>query len=67
VGGGGTYDGHWRFDDKERVLYLTLQVLGTPRLYILTLKVDGADAAAGKVSQGPNWSADVSLKRAGKG
>ncbi len=64
--GGGTYVGHWKFDDRERVLYLTLQVLGTPRLYVLNLKVD-KDSAAGKVSQGGNWSAEVSLIRAKKG
>jgi hypothetical protein len=61
--GGGTYNGTWRYDDPARTLYLTLDVFNEKRTYIMTFKTVNAGAAAGRVKQGPTWSADVSLSR----
>ncbi len=63
VGGGGTYNGTWRYDSRAKVLYLTLDVFNEQRTYILSFKTVSPTAAAGRVKQGPTWSADVSMSR----
>jgi hypothetical protein len=62
--GGGTYRGKWRYAHNERTLYLTLDVLGEQRTYIIAFEMVDNISAVGKVRQGgPNWFAKVTMSR----
>jgi hypothetical protein len=64
VPGGGTYRGKWRYAHTERTLYLTLDVLGEQRTYIIAFETVDSNSAVGKVRQGsPNWFAKVTMSR----
>jgi len=64
VSGGGAWDGSWKYDGARR-LTLTL-VLAQPTDYHLTFDSVAANAAGGRVRQGPSWNQPVKLTRSGR-
>jgi hypothetical protein len=62
-GGVGTWQGTWKYDDRARILYLTLDLRPEHRTYVLTFRTLQRDAGAARATQDA-WSANVSMSRA---